>query len=260
MSGDSSLHLLTGPAGAQALRQLLPAQEVLEVVEDFAHGPLADADTIDPQLRLAWWNRLWWALNWWPDLDEAFQHDYWQCRKRLFRAFSQRQPLCLWLGDGAHDRLLLDMLCAHAHAAQPLAVVEISGRVPCSHHGYVALGMCDADALRPLLGTARRLSAEQRQAHAAEWAHWQQQGQGWRELHDAALVEYPASCFDAALLEALRRHGPQPAARLAGWVMGQHTTAFVPDNYLLWRLSTLADAGLVVLMPQPEGPPEVALR
>lgn len=255
-----TVHLLTGPSAAQALRTLLPGDEVLEVVEDFSHGPLADADAIDPQARVAWWNRIWWSMRWLPDIDEAFLKDYWHCRKQLFRVFAQRAPLCLWLGDGAHDRLLLAMVCAHAHASQPVMLVEVSGKVAVHRHGHVALGMCDEDALRPLLGTAHLLSADARERHAAEWEYWQQGGQGWREMDGQAIRECAADCFDAALLAQLRAGGEQAAARVVGVVMGQHQSACVPDSYLFWRLAMLAEAGLVVLTPQQDGPPRAALR
>lgn len=255
-----TVHLLTGPSAAQALRTLLPGDEVLEVVEDFAHGPLADADAIDPQARVAWWNRIWWSMRWLPDIDEDFLKDYWHCRKQLFRVFAQRQPLCLWLGNGAHDRLLLAMVCAHAHASQPLSLVEASGKVAIQHNGRVAMGMCGQPEIQQLIGSSRPVEPAERQRLAAEWEHWQQAPAGWRELHNGQLVQQPADCFDAALLEALRRDGPQAAARLVGGVMGQHVTAFVPDTYLFWRLAMLAEAGLVVLTPQADGPPHVALR
>lgn len=257
---QSTVHLLTGPSAAQALRTLLPGDEVLEVVEDFAHGPLADADAIDPQARVAWWNRIWWSMRWLPDIDEAFLKDYWHCRKQLFRVFAQRQPLCLWLGDGAHDRLLLAMVCAHAHASQPLSLVEAGGKVAIQHNGRVAMGMCGQQEIRQLIGTARPVGQAERQRLAAEWEHWQQAPAGWREWHHGQLLQQSADCFDAALLDALRCDGPQAAARLVGGVMGQHVTAFVPDTYLFWRLAMLAEAGLVVLTPQADGPPHVALR
>ncbi|WP_159880093.1 DUF3658 domain-containing protein [Aquitalea denitrificans] len=256
---QSTVHLLTGPAAAQALRTLLPEDEVLEVVEDFAHGPLADADAIDPQARVAWWNRIWWSMRWLPDIDEAFLKDYWHCRKQLFRVFAQRQPLCLWLGNGAHDRLLLAMVCAHAHASQPLSLVEASGKVDIQHNGHVAMGMCGQPEIQPLIGTARPVEPAERQRLAAEWEHWQQAAAGWRELHHGQLQQQPADCFDAALLEALRREGPQAAARLVGGVMGRHLTAFVPDSYLFWRLAMLAEVGLVTLTSQQDAPPYVAL-
>nr|WP_255496600.1 DUF3658 domain-containing protein [Aquitalea sp. LB_tupeE] len=251
---------MTGPSAAQALRTLLPGDEVLDVVEDFAHGPLADADAIDPQARVAWWNRIWWSMRWLPDIDEAFLKDYWHCRKQLFRVFAQRHPLCLWLGDGAHDRLLLAMVCAHAHVSQPVMRVEVSGKVRVQHNGHVAMGMCDADVLRPLLGSAQQLDVSSRQALAAEWEYWQQAAPGWRELHNGQLQQQPADCFDAALLAGLQQQVPQAAAQLVGRVMGQHVMAFVPDSYLFWRLAMLAEAGKVVLTPQPGRPPEVALR
>ena len=255
-----TVHLLTGPSAAQALRTLLPGDEVLEVVEDFAHGPLADADAIDPQARVAWWNRIWWSMRWLPDIDEAFLKDYWHCRKQLFRVFAQRQPLCLWLGDGAHDRLLLAMVCAHAHASQPVMLVEASGKLAVQHNGHVAMGMCGQQDIQQLIGTARPVEQAERQRHAAEWEYWQQVGAGWRELRDGQLNETGADCFDAALLDALRADGPQAAARLVGCVMGQHGSAFVPDSYLFWRLTMLAEAGHVALTPQPDAPPYVALR
>jgi len=255
-----TVHLLSGPSAARALRSLLPGDEVLEVVEDFAHGPLADADAIDPQARVAWWNRIWWSMRWLPDIDEAFLKDYWHCRKQLFRVFAQRQPLCLWLGNGAHERLLLAMLCAHAHASQPLSVVDVSGKVAGHHHGPVALGMCDEDVLRPLLGAARPLSVAERERHAAEWAHWQVLGRGWRELVGPELRECAADCFDDALLAELRDGGEQAAAWVVGVVMGRHQSALVSDSYLFWRLAMLAEAGEVVLTPQPDGPPRAALR
>lgn len=258
-----TVHLLTGPSAAQALRTLLPGDEVLEVVEDFTHGPLADADAIDPQVRVAWWNRIWWSMRWLPDIDEAFLKDYWHCRKQLFRVFAQRQPLCLWLGDSAHEQLLLAMVCAHAHASQPLSLVEASGKVVVQYKGHVAMGMCgqqDQQDIQPLIGTARPIEQAERQRHAAAWEHWQQVGAGWRELRDGQLSETGADCFDAPLLDVLRSDGPQAATRLVGTVMGQYATSFVPDSYLFWRLAMLAEAGKVVLTPQPDAPPNVVLR
>jgi hypothetical protein len=148
------VHLLTGPSAAQALRTLLPGDEVLEVVEDFAHGPLADADAIDPQARVAWWNRIWWSMRWLPDIDEAFLKDYWHCRKQLFRVFAQRQPLCLWLGDGAHDRC-----CWPWCAPMRMPVSRCRWWKPVARWSCSTTGMspwaCGQQDIQPLIGTAR---------------------------------------------------------------------------------------------------------
>lgn len=252
------LQVVQGGKAADLLRQVLAAEEVLAFEEDFSHGPLADADTMDPQLRMAWWNRIWWSQPWWPDIDQQFQLAWWQCRKRLFRALSERQPLCIWLGNTVHDQLMLAMLAANAHPDQPLAVLDVAGQVASSHHGVYAVAMCDAAELQPLATTARTLHTAERVQLIAMWRHWQQHAKGWRGQVDGQLHDYPADHFDAGLLALSRQQGEQPAAPLVGMLMGQPTAELVSDSYLFWRLATLAEAGLLLFKPQPEGPPLVS--
>jgi hypothetical protein len=253
------LHVVQGGTAAALLRQLLADGEVLSFEEDFSHGPLADADTIDPQLRMAWWNRIWWSHTWWPDIDQQFQLAWWQSRKRLFRALSEQQPLYVWLGNTVHDQLMLAMLAANAHPDQPLTVLELAGQVPSSHNGFYAVAMCSAAELQPLIARPRPLLASERAQLIAMWRHWQQHANGWRGHIDSQLQDYPADHFDARLLALLRQQGEQPAARLVGMLMGQLRSELVGDSYLFWRLAALAEAGLVVLKPQPDGPPIVSL-
>lgn len=257
-ASSQALHVVQGGNAADLLRQLLADDEVLAFEEDFSHGPLADADTIDPQLRMAWWNRLWWAHSWWPDIDQQFQLAWWQCRKRLFRALSEQQPLCVWLGNTVHDQLMLAMLVANAHPDQVLTVLEVAGRVTSSHNGFYAVAMCAAAELQPLAATPRTLCGAECAQLIATWRHWQQHAHGWRGLVDGQLHDYPADHFDARLLALLRQQGEQPAARLVGMVMGRLSTELVGDSYLFWRLATLAEAGLLLLKPQPDGPPLVS--
>ncbi|WP_199053242.1 DUF3658 domain-containing protein [Aquitalea sp. ASV15] len=258
-SSGQALHVVQGDAAAALLRQLALAGEVLAFAEDFSHGPLADADTMDPQLRMAWWNRIWWSQPWWPDIDQQFQLAWWQCRKRLFRALSERQPLCIWLGNTVHDQLMLAMLAANAHADQLLMVQELAGQVTSCHNGCYAVAMCHAAELQPL--SARLLPAAERARLAATWSHWQQHAQGWRGQMNGQLHDYPADHFDARLLALLRQEGAQPAARLVGLLMGQlmaqPIAELVGDSYLFWRLAALAESGRLLLEPQPDGPPRV---
>ncbi|WP_137009137.1 DUF3658 domain-containing protein [Aquitalea aquatilis] len=252
------LHVVQGGNAAALLRQVLADAEVLAFEEDFSHGPLADADTIDPQLRMAWWNRIWWSHTWWPDIDQQFQLAWWQSRKRLFRALSEQQPLCVWLGNTVHDQLMLAMLAANAHPDQLLTVQELAGQVASRHNGFYAVAMCTVAELQPLLARPRTLLASERAQRIALWRHWQQHANGWRGQIDGQLQDYPAAHFDARLLALLREQGEQPAARLLGMLMGQLTSELVGDSYLFWRLAALAEAGLLGLKPQPDGPPIIS--
>ncbi|NDV11219.1 DUF3658 domain-containing protein [Crenobacter caeni] len=242
------LHVTSGGAAADTLETLCAggrlAGTVLGWPDDLGNGPLADADQVDPQLRTAHWLRLLQAYpHAGPDWDEAWQRERAAACRALLQAWEQGTPLTVWVGNHAGDALLLRLLAAQCPAQCELRVVDVSLHLDTPRPGLWAVGLFSPAELAALSGCARLLGAGERQALAAEWAHWQDSGDGVREVVDGVLQGRPLSCYDSVLLEMLARHGSVSAARLVGEAMGGIDHAFVGDLFLFWRLQVLAARG-----------------
>ena len=244
------LHVVAGGNAAGSLQVLVAegrlAGAVLDWPDELSNGPLCDADQIDPQLRIAHWQRLLHAYQPpQPDWDEAWQHQRAAACRVLLQAWEQATPLTLWLGNGAGDALLLCMLAAQCPQRTTLSVVDISLHLDTPRPGLWAVGMYAPEELATVAGHARLLGADERQMLAAEWACWQGAGDGVREMHDGELQARALSCYDSVLLDSLARHGSASAPRLVGEAMGRIAGALVSDIFLFWRLQQLAEAGRI---------------
>ncbi|WP_169828975.1 DUF1835 domain-containing protein [Chromobacterium amazonense] len=255
-------HLCWGDSAAGNLKQrnrlLGLSQPVTAMMEDFRIGELADADAAKPRQRIAWLKRLW-AAQWWYEAEEyetpLLLHQA-ECHGQLLEALQAPAPLVIWMGNNAHDRLMLAMAASVAAPATPLLVADITGQVAFQHEGLYAVGMCPPEALLDIKPVA--LDAAARAALAAQWAHWKTREAGWRETaSDGGIVQYPLDHLDPLLLARLSRT-PQSASRVVGEVMGTHP-GMVPDNFLFWRLDALRQAGLVVFTPVDGPKPQAPL-
>ncbi|RQW28293.1 DUF1835 domain-containing protein [Rhodobacteraceae bacterium CH30] len=246
------LHVVAGGAAAACLQALAAAGQlagaVLDWPDELSNGPLADADQIDPQLRIAHWQRLLRAYQPpQPDWDEAWQRQRAAACRTLLQAWEQSMSLTLWLGNHAGETLLLRMLAAQCPEQCELWVVDVSLHLDTPRPGLWAVGMYSAAELAPLACDARLLSLPERQMLAEEWGHWQRAGDCVREVQAGRLQGRPLSCYDNVLLDGLAAHGCVGAARLVDESMGRIEHTFVSDIFLFWRVLELAEAGTLRL-------------
>ncbi len=190
------------------------------------------------------------AAQWWRD-DTSYETEmlrlYVENQRHLLAALAEPEPIVVWVGNNAHDKLMLAMVARVASPATPLSVVDITGQVAFQYMGQFAVGMCPPDALLPLSPAA--FSGTGRARLASQWDNWKTHGEGWRETAvDGGVVEYPSDHLDTRLLARLAESGPQPVLRLVGDVMGRYP-GMVPDTFLFWRLDTLRSNGQVVFIP-----------
>lgn len=233
-------------------------QPVTAMLEDFRIGELADADTVKPCQRMAWFKRLS-AAEWWREAEEyetLHQAEEYEYQRQLLEILQAPAPLVIWIGNNAHDSLMLAMAASVATPATPLLVADITGQVAAQHEGLYAVGMCPPEALLDIKPVA--LDAAERAALAAQWAYWKTREAGWRETtSDGGIVQYPLDHLDPLLLSRLSLT-PESASRVVGEVMGTHR-GLVTDSFLFWRLDALRQAGLVVFTPVDGPKPQAPL-
>lgn len=245
-------HLVcTSGSAAEALhernRRLGLHNRIVEVFDDLRIGSLQDADQAMPRMRLAWAARLWRVsdnLTRQRHACELVQFQM-QCQQWLLAALKDKRPLVVWVGNNAHDQLMLAMVAHLAAPHKAMAVVDVTRQVGQQHMGQYSPGMCRAQDLLELAPT--ELTPPDRQALADEWRHWKHHGHGWRACDaDSQICEHPLDHFDALLLAHLDRDEPKPLQAVLGSVMGQ-APGLVPDVFLLWRVNQLHRRGDVQL-------------
>lgn len=222
---------------------------ILVVPDDLRTGPLEDAGQPVAPRRTAWHKTIWRA-QWWFDSvrDEAALLAHRAERlQRLLSALAAPDPVVVWMGNGAHDKLMLAMAASRAAPRTALLVADITEQVAWPHPGPCAVGACPPDALLHLV--PRPLPAHERMALAAQWADWKRHGQGgWRTIDaNGQMTDYPPDHLDADLLARVAAPG-WPATHVVGEILRQHPGA-VPADFLYWRLDVLRQAGRVVYLP-----------
>ncbi|WP_175948636.1 DUF1835 domain-containing protein [Burkholderia pyrrocinia] len=246
----------------QRNRLLGQSNPIVAILDDFRMGPLADADQLVALQRTAWWKTIWRA-QWWFDSDEyetdLLEHQA-ECQSCLLSVLASPEPVVVWMGNNAHDKLVLAMIASLTPPQTALSVVDITGQVSWQYEGQYAVAICPPEALLQLV--PRPLTDGEHIALREQWTYWKGHGQGWRETGaNGQVVEYPLDYLDGLLVAKLAELGPQSAGLLVGKIIGEYPS-MVPSNFLFWRLDILRQAGQVVFTPQ-TGPkpqaPKVAL-
>lgn len=252
-----SRYIAWGDSAVGNLKQLnkLTGQShpIIAVLDDFRMGPLSDADQLSPTLRTDWWKAVW-SAQWWYNKEEyeaELVAYFAESQHHLLSALATPEPITIWIGNNAHDRLMLAMIASLTPEQTPLSIVDVTGHVPYHHEGQYAVAMCPPESLIPL--TPRPLSDTERTELGQLWADWKSKGLGWREIDaDGRIVDYPLDHLDAVLLAKTAELSPHSSSRVVGEIMGQHP-GMVPDSFLFWRLELLRQAGRVVFTPR-QGP------
>ena len=228
-------------------RQLDLCNSIVEVFDDLRIGSLKDADLAVPLVRLAWASRLWKTPNGLASKSHACELVQFQiqCQQRLLTALQDKHPLVVWVGNTAHDRLMLSMVAHLAAPNKPMAMVDVTGQVLPQYMGQYSPAMCRGQDLVELIPT--ELTPADRRALADEWHHWKRCGHGWRACDaDGRICEHSLDHFDALLLTHMERDEPKPLQAVLGSVMGQ-APGLVPDVFLIWRVNQLHRRGDVQL-------------
>ncbi|PKH26662.1 hypothetical protein CIG19_02390 [Enterobacterales bacterium CwR94] len=235
VGGDSAAGIL------RVVNELRGEQHaILAIIDDFSIGALQDMDNsgamrIDLNRRLLqaqWWYDASTEANTIKRLEEE--------QKALHALRSQAHPVVIWIGENAHDRLMLALVVARLPRNIPVSVVNVSILSRLNR----SVGMCPPAQL--LAVTPQLLSEQQRDELRLFWRYWKDNAQGWRETdRHGVLNDYPVEHFDENLLNRFSFTQPRPAAWAVGQLMGEYHTV-VSDTFLFWRLEQMRKAGKVL--------------
>lgn len=238
------VHLTSGLGAAaivtQALQRLGRDEPVVSMRDDYAEGPLEDAD-LGAASRVEWWSKLRGAPL---DLDEAQQFDDSDVWAQL-RATDE--DVLLWHGPHAMERIFALRACWHLRD-QPHRVHEVA--VPAS-------GALWADGVRPAFYDAVALldlsEAEAAWAHRAKVDDVGDRARRWEELRDRdgewirildeeRIVLLPITAYDTKLVAACRKADWTRSRYVLGSVLADHATS---EELLCWRIRELVRTGLM---------------
>jgi len=240
----TSLHLVSGSGAAEVVAQTLERlgrdERVLAMRDDYAEGPLTDADD-GAASRVAWWSKLRGApLR--PDEAAQFDDaDLWA----LIRATSD--DVVLWHGPHPMERIFALRACFHLRD-QPQRVHEIAVGPSGAYWAdgprpvlYDAIALSESSELAAVW--SRRTKVTDVEVRARSWRALRDRGaESIRVLEGEAIVELPLTAFDEAMVTACRNGDWTRARYVLGWVMTDHP---VSPELLSFRLRELLAAGVL---------------
>jgi len=263
-------HICWGDSAAGALKQrnsfLGLHEPVIGIVDDFSVGELGDADNLIPSRRLAWHECLETAQWWYDESYGAALFEYWkESQEFLLSAVSTSFPIVVWIGNNAHDKLMLAMLASITSRETSIRVIDVNVQLGFHNSGYSNVSLCAPEILIDLKPV--EISNNMRDALSLEWDYWKSHAAGWRILDaSGSIVEMPLNHADVMLLTHLSRTYPKPASSIIKEVIEKNPLlgcASYSFKLLFWRLNILRQTGLLVFIPSTEpkpSPPLILLR
>lgn len=240
--GERFIHLTSGSGAADIVRHTVKRlgrdEPVVAMRDDYAEGPLADADQ-GAASRVQWWTKLRGGpLD--PGEAERFDDaDIWA------HVRASKDDVVLWHGPHAMERIFALRACWHlrdqAHrvheiAVSPSGAVWASGARPAFYDAIGLLKVSEAVAAWEL--RAKVVDVEER---ARRWETLRKREGEWiRALDDEEIVHLPVTAYDASLLDACRKGGWTPSRYVLGRVLGDHGMS---SDLLNWRVRELVRTG-----------------
>ncbi|MCQ4259648.1 DUF1835 domain-containing protein [Stutzerimonas stutzeri] len=233
-------HITCGDLAADSVRQLLAeGNEVLNLRDDLAVGPLADIESPPCETRMAFWEGVWpVGLEPRPDFSGIASDAEW-----LARLPDQARQITIWHGDSASEQLMLARVAA-ALEGSSIPLYEVACGTGDSRVGTrMAVSMHAPDALAALYQP--RLVAPGRIAElAGQWRAAVKENAAIRRWIDGRFVGEDHSRIDSEL-QAACSNDWMPLARAMAEVMAHCNGFFATDLFLYWRARELAKRGFI---------------
>lgn len=256
-SAAASLRLMNDQKGESHL--------IITMLDDLRIGLLHDVDSSEAEERIKLWKDIWKA-QWYYDyqydeiLETSLTRRLKDSQNAMLTLFTQTNPVVIWGGNNAHDRLMLAMSAARIPPNIPLFVVDITDSVGFNWHEDNAIAFCPPEILSELVPV--RLSDAKRDALRRRWQTWKTSAKGWRVINpDGHIQDYPVDHFDRKLLDNLFATHAQCATRVIGQVL-EEKPDILSSSFLFWRLELMRQNGTVVYLPdnkRSKSPPKIML-
>lgn len=253
----STLHITPGGAAADSLREALAragrTDQVVELRDDLAVGPLRGADEL-PTVRATFWQ------NVIGDSDLDFMRELEDEAARLEALVDSDAPVVIWHGQSAADQLMLRRVAYHLrNEPQRLNEVRLSSddmsredRTLARADSATAVGMFSPEVLLARLADAAPISVLRIGRLALEWQEVKQVNAETRVWRDNTFKRGNFAELDALVAEHASTEW-RNAVRVAGELMVADVGFLVSDTIAFWRCRQAAAAGLVELSGEPDG-------
>ncbi|RKP44412.1 DUF1835 domain-containing protein [Trinickia fusca] len=253
----STQHITPGGAAADSLREALARakrpDQVVELRDDLAVGPLRGADEL-PSVRATFWQ------NVLGDSDIDFARELEDEAARLEALVDSDAPVVIWHGQSAANQLMLRRVAYHLrNEPQRLNEVRLSSddlppeaRASARADSATAVGMFAPEVLLAKLADAAPISVLRIGRLALEWQEVKQVNAETRAWRDNTFKRGTFAELDALVAEHASTEW-RNAARVAGELMVADVGFLVSDTIAFWRCRQAAAAGLVELSGEPDG-------
>lgn len=250
---SSARHVCWGDSASGCLKQrnyqLGVSNPVIRILDDFRIGSLVDAELPMPKLRRELFKQICGAQWWYSriEYEASLLQNYSKYHRQLLQILAEPDPVVVWLGNNARDKLMMAMIAHLAAPSTPLAIIDITGQVDCHHNGEFDLAFCQPESLLHL--SPVEISTTARAELAETWRYWRIQARGWREIgSNGDIVDYPLDYFDNILLSNIECSKPRVVTEIVSSIINS-TPGLIPVSFLLWRLQILNHNNKLVFIP-----------
>jgi Protein of unknown function/Domain of unknown function (DUF1835) len=231
-SAGGSLEAAIGNAGSD--------DELLKWPDDLSCGPI---DPGTPEQRDAWLNSRDWDLA-------GELRAFWQ------RVDAAEKRLVVWFGRHDAKELAFFLNWADRMGDRLYDIIDVTGlEFPSARLGAgipptwraKSVSILNAINVRPLLGSERPVTAEERRKAQECWRRLRSENAPFRIVTEDGLASAPIDHFDPLLLEQAATEW-RKVAYVVGMTMGQNSEPYyqVGDLMLLDRLVALVEAGKLI--------------
>ena len=220
--GLKTLHIAPGYSAAGslklALREAGRDDEILTWPDDLSCGPI-DPDT--PSIRASWWG---------PDWDiERLLSAFWD------RVMTTEDRLVVWFGRHSASELAFFLAWADRMGTKSYDIIDVTGLTFPHRQGGGSPGMTppaqavfiiNADGLKSLLGSERKIIESEAIATAQNWQRLKAENAPFRVVTENGLVSAPIDHFDPLLLEQSTTEW-RKVAYVIGMTLGQNSSPII---------------------------------
>ncbi len=241
---NSIRHICQGGTAAELVRTVV-GENVIEIRDDCAIGPLTDVDSSSTDARVAFWTELFAldeemrSMDWYAEfcvVNEALADLGRETTEVVIWAGSHpieqtmRRRVHWWLKDS--PVLITEVLVGTEDVANP----------DCYIHAPIA--RVSIERLHECFERRSSSTIEERRELAAEWAVLREIGCGVRVWEDGRLSERQIDHYDASLLSLVETE-PVRFVKVLGQAIAETGRG---DAFCKWRLATLLQAGEISLV------------
>ncbi|MCS3530879.1 DUF1835 domain-containing protein [Chryseobacterium sp. JUb7] len=246
-----AVHLVYGSSGSGILNYYFktnfPDDEIHIhcIYNDLTTGPLTDfTSETDYEAYISYWKTIDRICHQESTENEESHFEYPELSIEFSINFPENQPLIIWHGSDAGEKLMLYRYC---HLLQERNLFEINSdewavnsEIPDSQN---RLGKRNPELLNGILNLVKKINDDDKNFYAEEWERLKKDQKSNRILKNDRIISVDEDYYDQNLL-SLCTSEYQNAARIIGETMGQQEST-VGDHYLFYRIHVLIDQNLL---------------